>query len=36
LLKPHRLFASFIRASLDNRHHRLNVAAESRAANPAD
>ena len=35
-LAPHPLFAAFIRASLENRHHRLSVAAESRAANPAD
>jgi CTP synthase len=35
-LAPHPLFAAFIRASLENRHHRLNVAAESRARNPAD
>jgi CTP synthase len=35
-LAPHPLFAAFIRASLENRHQRLSVAAESRAANPAD
>jgi CTP synthase len=35
-LAPHPLFAAFIRASLENRRHRLSVAAESRTANPAD
>jgi CTP synthase len=35
-LAPHPLFAAFIRASLENRHHRLRMAAESRATNPAD
>ena len=46
-LAPHPLFAAFIRASVENRHKRLGVAAsaaatsaaaatESRAANPAD
>jgi CTP synthase len=41
-LAPHPLFAAFIRASLENRHKRLGVAAsttaatESRATNPAD
>jgi len=35
-LSPHPLFAAFVRASLENRRHRLSVAAESRAANPAD
>jgi len=35
-LAPHPLFAAFIRASLENRQHRLGLAAESRAANPAD
>jgi CTP synthase len=35
-LAPHPLFAAFIRASLDNRHQRLSVSAESRASNPAD
>ncbi len=36
-LAPHPLFAAFIRASLENRHHRLGAATESRvtAAEPA-
>jgi CTP synthase len=35
-LAPHPLFAAFIRAALENRHHRLSVAAESRATKTAD
>jgi CTP synthase len=35
-LAPHPLFAAFIRASVENRHHRQSVGAESRSANPAD
>jgi CTP synthase len=40
-LAPHPLFAAFIRASLENRHHRqgtaaANANAESRSINPAD
>jgi CTP synthase len=35
-LAPHPLFAAFIRASLENHHHRQGLPAESRAANPAD